>query len=418
VILAFLLGIAGIWAGATLLALHILGPPAVRDLTDPELAAVAEKQGVRVVTADGSIAARSGFDTVRAEPATEADLADYATLFAEEFGLLPPELVKRAGLWRVVLCTQLTLNRQPVAGVPDFDRGTLYLEVGAVRICPADARRGVHHEFFHLLDYRLNRRVDVDPTWTALNRPGFRYGKGGLAALNDPDLDTAPSDRDPGFLSRYSTTAVEEDKAEVFSFMAVHARFVDARGRADPVIRAKADRMRAILAAACPAADDAFWDRLRLAERTDFDLPPEVRPHLRPARPAPARPRPAVLAKGQGSIVGRWRLVSTNGEPVPSSEATIETFNADGSWAMVNRIRDREIEDKARYAVRPKADQSEIDFLCGPPAAKPTLKGIYTVAGDQLTIAVRTDGGERPKEFTALRHAVSTLAYERVPGAD
>jgi hypothetical protein len=240
--------------------------------TDPELAVVAERHAIRVVAADGPLRVRSLDGTIRADRAEPEAVAAYAPLLAREFDLYPPELVRRVGLRRVVLCRNLTYRTEPAAGLPHFRGDALYLDVGVLAEDPAYARTAVHHEFFHLLDYRDDGQVYRDPAWEALNPPGTRYGRGGWSVLGDPQTAVL-TDRYPGFLNHYSTTGVEEDKAEVFAYLVAQPSYVAGRAAADPVLRAKAARMTEQLAAFCPEVDGAFWAKARQAElAADDDL--------------------------------------------------------------------------------------------------------------------------------------------------
>ena len=68
-----------------------------------------------------------------------------------------------------------------------------------------------------------------------------------------------PSDW-PGFLDWYSTSGVEEDKAQVFAYMVVHGDLVAQRAAIDDVLRAKVDRMIELLQQFCPEMNAAFWE--------------------------------------------------------------------------------------------------------------------------------------------------------------
>jgi uncharacterized protein (TIGR02996 family) len=127
--------------------------------------------------------------------------------------------------------------------------------------------------------YRDDGQIYADPGWLALNPPGFRYGRGGWAALGDPARTDDPTDRVPGFLTGYSTASVEEDKAEVFAYLMVHPEYVAGRADRDPVLRAKTARMRALLSAFCPSADARFWETVKRARAGPLAPRPEATPH-------------------------------------------------------------------------------------------------------------------------------------------
>jgi hypothetical protein len=100
----------------------------------------------------------------------------------------------------------------------------------------------VHHEFFHLVDYRLHGG-DAQPAWDALNPPGTRYA--GLEAYaKDPREHGAPPQH---FVSRYAQAAAEEDRAETFRVLMGDPQLAAAKRAADPVIDAKARYLIAAL---------------------------------------------------------------------------------------------------------------------------------------------------------------------------
>ena len=85
--------------------------------------------------------------------------------------------------------------------------------------------RVLHHEFFHIIDYRDDGDVYEDKAWAALNRPGFHYGTGGKNAQHVASAREL-TEKFPGFLNYYATTGVEEDKAEVFANLIVDPAYV------------------------------------------------------------------------------------------------------------------------------------------------------------------------------------------------
>ena len=62
-------------------------------------------------------------------------------------------------------------------------------------------------------------------------------------------------------MNHYSTTAIEEDKAEIFANLMVEAEYMESRASRDLVIRAKIRRMKEFMVGFCPKADDEFWGR-------------------------------------------------------------------------------------------------------------------------------------------------------------
>lgn len=216
-----------------------------------ELEKVARAYQIEIVSADPVFPVKTLHGLIEGKGAEGKELESYVGLFASEFMLYPTDFVKRSGLKRVVLCKELSFAGQRRNAIPDYEHDVLYLDVSR-GTCSKDYLRAViHHEFFHIIDYRDDGLVYKDERWTALNLAEFKYGSGGRNA-QDLQETSVLTDRFPGFLNHYSTTAVEEDKAEVFANMIVNPVYVGDRGKKDVVLRAKVERMRALLVDFCP----------------------------------------------------------------------------------------------------------------------------------------------------------------------
>lgn len=190
--------------------------------------------------------------------AADEEIDSYAPLLAQELSLYPPCLVRMARLERIVLCKQLSFAGQRRGAVPDMEHDTLYLDVCSASHNRQFVRKVLHHDFFHLLDFRDDGRLLEDSDWSRLNPPEFRYGKGGETAQDNPQTSLA-SDDHPGFLNHYSTTGVAEDKAELFAHLLVEHERVVRRAGKDAVLNAKVHRMKALLADLCPEIDCGYW---------------------------------------------------------------------------------------------------------------------------------------------------------------
>jgi hypothetical protein len=233
----------------------------------PELAKIASVYRIEIVCAKSEIPGcfEGPFKGV---PADRAEIAKYSQMFTREFSLYPPDLVKRCRLKRVVLCKELSLLEQKRTAIPYFDAGVLYLDVCRGSYNPGYVCKVLHHEFFHIIDYFDDGILDGDDRWCALNPPGFKYGSGGRNA-QDIATTSVLTDKFPGFLNHYSTTAVEEDKAEVFANLIAEAAYVESRIKKDPVLRAKVTRMKELTASFCPEVNAAFWEKARKIDRKE-----------------------------------------------------------------------------------------------------------------------------------------------------
>ena len=168
----------------------------------------------------------------------------------------------------------------------------------------------------HIIDFHDDGSVYQDKDWAALNAPGFKYGSGGSKAQDQPTTSLL-TDKLPGFLNHYSTTGVEEDKAEIFANLMVDFEYVQLRAEQDPVLKAKVERMKALLAAFCPAMNDDLWKKVRETKRPHY---PDGRPeatlrldaHDRALCSSTATGRINAIFMGARSpgLRGRWTLLS------------------------------------------------------------------------------------------------------------
>jgi hypothetical protein len=226
--------------------------------------------------------------SIEGQPATSEEANGYVPLFAEEFGLYPPLLVRNTKLKRVVLCGELFRSQKPnpvverfagyvvvdseplsfvhrpCGGVPDGGHGVLYLSVTWGRDDEDCVRKTIHHEFYHCVQRQQFGGCD-DPEWAALNSPDFDYGPGGIAANygSDRTFWVMPGEEwGNGFLNQYSTSAPEEDQAEIFAHLLTEPARVATRLKADDILHKKVERLRASLERFCPDMDDGFWQRV------------------------------------------------------------------------------------------------------------------------------------------------------------
>lgn len=227
-----------------------------------ELARIAKDYNIEIVTAGLSFPVKTLYGDINGKQASGKSLGNYITLFAPEFTVYPLSLVKRSQLKRVVLCDELYFAGQRRNAIPDFEHDTLYLDVSRGSYNKPYLRKVMHHEFFHIIDYRDDGDLYRDERWSSLNPSGFRYGSGGVNAQDLP-YTSVLTDRFPGFLNHYSTTGVEEDKAEVFANLIVDHAYVGGRIRSDAVLRKKVKLLQQLLARFCPDMNSAFWEKLR-----------------------------------------------------------------------------------------------------------------------------------------------------------
>mmetsp|Transcript_17151 Transcript_17151/g.48056 ORF Transcript_17151/g.48056 Transcript_17151/m.48056 type:complete len:198 (-) Transcript_17151:148-741(-) len=154
-------------------------------------------------------------------------------------------------------------NGQRRRDVPDLASGNLFIDVGDR--APRRKRHSFHHELFHLIDYRLRGPSSFtasDPEWEAHNPENFRYGSGGKYMQHDADSSQLSSAPEGGhFLNRYSTSAITEDKAEVWSALMCYDEILRT-----PQLRAKAELLLQRVSSICEKIDDHWLSNVRAVQ--------------------------------------------------------------------------------------------------------------------------------------------------------
>jgi hypothetical protein len=221
-----------------------------------EMAARIDSIRVEFVAASRPFQIHLAGGIVTGQPARLAQLRATARVLAQELGRYPPSFLPAVRLRRVMLCTDLREGSVRIPSLPNYER-SLLLDVDSP---PSFVRRLVHHEIFHFADFADDGQLQRDPQWEALNGPRFSYGSGGRF-MRSPG-SALLTDALPGFLTRYSTSALEEDKAEVFAFSMTAPAAVARVAARDSVVRAKVHAVRAQVARLDPAMGAEFWDRI------------------------------------------------------------------------------------------------------------------------------------------------------------
>jgi len=224
-------------------------------------AEVGRSQGVKLLLPERGFVLELYHGPVTGEPPATAAAAAAAEVVARELGRFPAGALGGARFRRVLLCAALAEGGASIPSLPNYQQ-TLLLDVGSP---PDFVRRLLHHELFHFIDFSDDDQVLVDPAWEAHNDRYFVYGVGGRA-MREPGSSRLARDL-PGFVSRYATAALEEDKAEVFSFLMTAPADVAALAAADPVIRRKVAAIERQVGAALPALDARFFRAVARGER-------------------------------------------------------------------------------------------------------------------------------------------------------
>jgi hypothetical protein len=150
-------------------------------------------------------------------PSSQIDLDLFMPIFFLELCFYPKSFMKKSKIKTFVFVHSLIFITpefaQPRAGCPEFNKTfSLYYTTDLRDF--SYIQRVMHHELFHYIDWTVNRTYDCK-NWRELNSRQFKYGKGGAYERQHKSL----SEDIKGFLNFYSTTAIEEDKAEIYQYL-------------------------------------------------------------------------------------------------------------------------------------------------------------------------------------------------------
>ena len=244
--------------------------------------ATEDRLTIRVMGSAARFTNYSGGETYAGSPVERDRFMALLPTLLDELDRYPTPGVASIGLRRVIICTAFVVRGKPEGGTIDRASGTIYLsadwyDAGAVRF-----RQTLHHEMFHLIDAASGTLGADDPQWSAANPPGFHYGTGGFNASPDNTSNELASGT-AGFLTAYSRSGIEEDKAEVYGWLMADPSVVRRRTRADAGLATKAERVRVLAA--------------KLNPTLGLMLPPVGGPPPSPVRTAAPAPGPSASAR-------------------------------------------------------------------------------------------------------------------------
>lgn len=222
------------------------------------------------------------FTTVKTE-SDYNELLSYLKIFSAEFNKYPAAFVKKSNLKYVAFVRVLKLNEQHRSALPDAYKEILFLDILKGKHkdlylgskTPYYIKHTIHHEYYHLIEQEFNGScMYKDSIWNSFNSSGFHYGTGGASMYPDmskkhffmlfrqkPYKLTHPQ---KGIINIYSATALEEDKAEIFTslFIKRESRSVLKYIKADDIIQKKLNYMKIFIEKLCPTMNQSYWNSL------------------------------------------------------------------------------------------------------------------------------------------------------------
>ncbi|MGB3467066.1 MAG: putative zinc-binding metallopeptidase [Cyclobacteriaceae bacterium] len=192
-------------------------------------------------------------------------LQEYLLLLEQEYAKYPVGYFTKIGVRTLVVCDKLKLNEQERAAVPDPYQGILFLSIGFRDNNSTYQIHVMHHELHHCAEYYHWNTMSYDwDSWTMTNLPAFAYRGSGASAYEDPSVDWySISKPTEGFVNLYSTTAAEEDRAELVAIIMTEneKKQLDAYLEKDLILQQKVLLIKVLLTE-ISGEENSYWNRI------------------------------------------------------------------------------------------------------------------------------------------------------------
>jgi len=189
----------------------------IYDEIEPEFLDLMRRYEINIEFPNCEFEVDLGTFKLKCSPSKKEDLDLYMPLFFIEILIYPKSFMKLLKLKKFVFIDSLNFitseYQQYRAACPEYYK-TMSLYYCTKEKNPNYIRTVIHHELFHYVDYMDDKSFE-DPKFNKFNMPGFKYGKGGAYERDWKPLDPSTE----GFLNFYSTTGIEEDKAEIYQYL-------------------------------------------------------------------------------------------------------------------------------------------------------------------------------------------------------
>lgn len=192
----------------------------------------------------------------------------YLKMLQDELNKYPEGFLRKAEVERIVVCKELSSRGHSIAGHADPWSKTVYTCPGFNNTSANNpfVKSTIHHELYHRIEATFNGSPRYkDPVWAKLNSTDFKYGKGGMYFKRNKSNPKSPFHPNAGFVRDYSKSALEEDKATVYTALFVEeisaclADWIEE----DEILRNKVNYMKDFLLKHCDEMTSDFWANLR-----------------------------------------------------------------------------------------------------------------------------------------------------------
>lgn len=240
---------------------------------DAIVSQIKDKHSIRVYYKKGPLFSRLKFKYKLAPKSDYAKLLKYLALLQTEVNKYPEDFLQEAGVKSIVFCDGVSSHGLSAGGFPDPKGKAVYYNYNACKCIYS--KKTIHHELYHMIEAKFNgSSYYKDPVWAKLNSNDFKYGKGGRHFKWNDSNSEKPFHPRTGFITPYATSALEEDKAEVYSALFVEeiSTCLHEWISEDEILRNKVNYMKDFLLQYSDEMTPDFWANLCTGECSPLDF--------------------------------------------------------------------------------------------------------------------------------------------------
>jgi len=279
----------------------------------------------------------------------------YLKLLQYELNKYPKTFLQRVGVKRIVVCRELSSWGYSAGGLPKPGGKAVYYDYAACS--NVYSQQTVHHELYHMIEAKFKGSLYYkDPVWAKFNDKDFKYGKGGRRFKWNDSNRKKPFHPKTGFVTAYATSALEEDKAEVYAALFVEEISACLHDwiKEDEILKNKVNYMKDFLLQCCDGMTSDFWDNFSAGECSPLSVIVVSSYQIRDSRFS------AVLS--DNTVVELIAITEDSGNPVKWWKPNGEIFD-DAPFIIDDS--ETTIDDELkqyRFFFRAKTDQSSRSF--------------------------------------------------------
>lgn len=192
----------------------------------------------------------------------------FIKVFYEEWSKYPSAWIDLNNLKGIAFVKDLVVVGQERFAMPDAYGEVLYYDIDYLVYGQRYVRECIHHEFYHMIEENFfSDMYYKDPLWNKLNPDGFVYGDGGYTAYSNA---TYANEKHPlnGFVTGYATYGLEEDKAEVYSYLFCTDSYSELLEWIveDKILNSKVRYMKAFLVSKVAEMDESYFIKIHRLE--------------------------------------------------------------------------------------------------------------------------------------------------------